>query len=314
MSGGRVGMGFIALFVVISLLGSTPHVLPQPTASPPIVVSRDNLLRTGVATDVGMIRNPTVLWTFRTNGTATSPLAADSDGDGKLEVILGEVRAGPAADGSRLGYVLDDTGGVKYTVPLRYDASVAAIADLDGDGKPEIVFSEASHTDQPGDLGYRVAHGLSGAPLWSFTTPFIGGEGFFASPAIADLDGDGKLDLVAGSMDHSVYALRGLDGHALWHSAQLEHYVRNSPPLADIDGDGRLDVTVQTEAGVVHTYDAASGAPKWSADLGDIVASTPAVGDLDGDGKPDIAFSMVVAGGVAALHGNGTRMWQNTAH
>src|SRR5437867_3508805 len=308
------GMGVNALVVVLALLGANPNLIPQPTASAPIVVSRYNLLRTGVATDIGAIRTPVVLWTFGTNGTATSPLAADVDGDGKLEVVLSEVATEPAADGSRLGYVLDNLGHARYAVPLRYDATVGAIADLDGDGKPEIVFAEASHSDQPGGLGYRVVRGTSGAPVWGFTTPFFGGEGFFASPAVADLDGDGMLDLVAGSMDHSVYALRGLDGRVLWHSEQLEHYVRDSPPLADLDGDGRLDVTVQTEAAVVHTYDAATGAPKWSVDLGDIVASSPAVGDLDGDGKLDIVFSMVVTGGVAALHGDGTPLWQNTVH
>ena len=307
--------GLGAFLVVVALLGATPHAIPQPAASPPIVGARYNLLRDGVATDVGAIRTPVIRWTFQTNGSiATSPLAADVDGDGTLEVVLSEVRAGPAADASRLGYVLDSAGHAKYTVPLRYDASVAAIADLDGDGKPEIVFAEGSHTDHPGALGYRVFRGAGGAPAWAFTTPFIGGEGFFASPAVADLDGDGKLDLVAGSMDHSVYALRGSDGAVLWHSAPLEHYVRNSPPLADLDGDGRLDVTVQTEAGVVHTYDAATGAPKWSADLGDIVAATPAIGDLDGDGKPEIVYSLVVEGGVVALHGDGTMLWTNTAH
>jgi len=191
---------------------------------------------------------------------------------------------------------------------------VAAIADLDGDGRPEIVFAEGSHSDQPGSLGYRVVHGVDGSPAWTFTTPFIGGEGFFASPAVADVDGDGKLDLLAGSMDHSVYALRGTDGAVLWHVAGLEHYVRNSPPIADFDGDGRLEITVQTEAAVVHTYDALTGREKWSIDLGDIVASTPAVGDLDGDGRPEIVYSMVVQGGVVALHGNGTLMWRNVAH
>src|SRR3990170_1092826 len=177
----KVGVGL--LIVLVALSASPQAVSPEPAAGLPIVVPRYNLLRTGVATDVGAIVTLTVRWTFQTNGTvATSPLVADVDGDGKAEVVLSEAKPLAAADGSRLGYVLDATGRAERTVPLRYDASVAAIADLDGDGMPEIVFAEGSHSDQPGSLGYRVVHGVDGSAAWTFTSPFFGGEGFFASP------------------------------------------------------------------------------------------------------------------------------------
>src|SRR2546426_1767837 len=186
-----VGMRyFVGLLVVLLAVSVNPHLLEPPAAgSVAVVVTRYDLLRTGVAPDVGAISTPAVRWTFQTNGTvATSPLAADVDGDGKLEVVLSEASGAPAADGSRLGYVLDASGRVKYTVPLRYDASVAAIADLDGDGRPEIVFAEGSHSDQPGSLGYRVVHGVDGSPMWTFATPFIGGVGGSGRPAPADAD------------------------------------------------------------------------------------------------------------------------------
>jgi len=307
----KVGIPLVVFAVFVSAIALPAQAAPSPDATG-IAVGRYNLLRSGVATDVGSITDPAIRWTFGTNGAiATSPLAADLDGDGGLEIFLSEWKPGPAADGSRLGYVLDAAGGLRYTVPLRFNAFAAAAADLDGDGRMELLFAEGSHSDVDGGIGYRAFNGEDGSPLWSFATPFYGGEGFFASPALADLDGDGRLDLIAGSMDHTVYALRGIDGSVLWRSPVLEHYIRHSTPIADFDGDGRLEVTVHTEAGIVHTFDAATGVEEWSVDLGNIVAATPAVGDLDGDGRLEIVYSLAYEGGVAALHGDGTSMWQN---
>jgi len=287
----------------------------QPNAPGEIVVGRYNQMRTGVATDVGHITTPSVLWTFQTNGTiATSPLAADVDGDGELEVFLGEYKPGGAADGSRLGYVLDAHGKAQYTIPMRYNGAAAAAADLDGDPGVELVFSEGSHSNEDGGLGYRVFNGEDGTPVWGFETGNDPGEGFFASPALVDVDGDGELDLVAGSMDDTVYALRGVDGTPLWRSDPLGHYVRHSTPMADVDGDGELEISVHTEAGVAFLFDARTGAEEWQTDLGSIVAATPAMGDLNGDGVPEIVYSLVVDGGVAAVRGDGTILWQQTAH
>jgi outer membrane protein assembly factor BamB len=314
--------GALAAFVVFAALLAawTPVPTPATPGSGPaavgeIVVGRYDLQRTGVASDVGAITSPIVRWTFRTNGTiATSPLAADLDGDGAIEIFLGEFLPTDAADGSRQGYVLDGQGHLEHSVPMRFNGVAAAAADLDGDGRMEFLFSEGSHSDVSGGIGYAAFNGEDGTPLWTFTTPFFGGEGFFASPALTDVDGDGRLDLIAGSMDHTVYALRGADASVLWRTPGLEHYVRHSTPMADLDGDGDPDVTVQTEAGTVHTFDAVRGTESWSRDLGDIVASTPAIGDLDGDGRLDLVYALVVQGGHVALSGDGDVLWRNEAH
>ncbi len=309
-----------AAILVLALL--TPTVLMSNAAPPragtpvPIVVSRYNQYRTGVATGVGNIVVPTVLWTYRTNGTvAIGPLVADVNGDGKPEIVLTEGRPGDAANGSRLGYVLTNTGKLLYTVPLPYDASPVVVADLDGDGLPEIVFQDSAHYPQPAPLGFQVFHGVDGAFMWSFTVALPNAEaGFSASPAVLDIDGDGKLDLFAGSMARYAFALRGYDGAVLWKSAFIEHYVRVSPVLADLDGDGRLEVSIASDAGVVHTYDAITGEQRWETKLGYGAASTPLVADLLGDGKLEVVYANVLEKGVTALRGNGSVLWQNNAH
>src|SRR3970282_1782683 len=98
-----------------------------------------------------------------------------------------------------------------------------------------MLVAEGSHTDVAGGIGYSAFRGAT--QLWRFTTPFDGGEGFFASPALRDGGGDGRLELIAGSMDHTAYALRGTDGSVIWRSARFEHYVRHSTPMADLEGD-----------------------------------------------------------------------------
>src|SRR3990170_1876529 len=135
----------VAASVVLAMLvaAAAPAGISPNAPAGEIVVARYDQMRTGVATDVGHITTPTVLWTFKTNGTiATSPLAADVDGDGQLEVFLGEYFPGGAADASRKGYVLDARGNAEYTVPMRFNSMAAAAADLDGDAGMEIVFSE----------------------------------------------------------------------------------------------------------------------------------------------------------------------------
>src|SRR3990172_4677783 len=105
--GGSLKILVAALVVLTMLVPAAAPAGISPNASGEIVVGRYDQMRTGVATDVGHITAPSILWTFKTNGTiATSPLAADVDGDGQLEVFLGEYMPGSAADDSRLGYVL----------------------------------------------------------------------------------------------------------------------------------------------------------------------------------------------------------------
>jgi outer membrane protein assembly factor BamB len=47
---------------------------------------------------------------------------------------------------------------------------------------------------------------------WSYTT----GNNVWSSPALGDIDGDGKLEVVVGSFDNNVYALNGENGSFLW--------------------------------------------------------------------------------------------------
>jgi len=64
-----------------------------------------------------------------------------------------------------------------------------------------------------------------------------------SSPALGDIDGDGKLEIVVGSNDDKLYALNGEDGSVLW-SYTTGGDIVSSPALGDIDGDGKLEIVV----------------------------------------------------------------------
>jgi hypothetical protein len=77
-----------------------------------------------------------------------------------------------------------------YTTDERVLTGGVAIADLSGDGVPEIVF--ATYSPDP-DKGQLVILSAAGAPLWALPLPDRGG---MPVPTVADADGDGTADIV----------------------------------------------------------------------------------------------------------------------
>ena len=135
-----------------------------------------------------------------------NPVAADLDGDGRLEVLF------PSYDGKLHAYWLDKTehGSWPYTVPgsgIRF-AGEPAVADLDGDGRAEVLF-----TSWPENGGGRVGqlHVLDhlGNPLHAIDLPApFGGSwnGGLGAPTLANLDSDPDLELVVGTVSSGVVA------------------------------------------------------------------------------------------------------------
>jgi hypothetical protein len=131
-----------------------------------------------------------------------APTVVDILGDARPEILApindGYVYAiGP--DGSRL-WRYDYTQGRPKVF-----ASEVAVADLNKDGTPEIVFGTYSLDPNGGRL---IVLANTGAELFSITLPNQGmdgnGIGVPAAPTIADLDGDGQLEILAQTFDHGI--------------------------------------------------------------------------------------------------------------
>src|SRR5207253_6957641 len=162
---------------------------------------------------------------------------------------------------------------LKAPYPLKIGgdgASSPALADLDGDGKADIVFGTsdglvyAKHADGSDVAGWPVAGDTipfnPGSPAFASSTIAAPRGAILASVAIGDIDGDGYLDVVAADMEGKVYAWnhQGVrkpgfpvqvnllySSHAVRDPANtVDRFIVASPALADLDADGGLDIIV----------------------------------------------------------------------
>ena len=234
-----------------------------------------------------------------------------------VETLFGPERAGrvyvvaPAS-----GEVVFATASHLATGSARFGASVAALADVDGDGQPEVAVGE------PGQGRAYVLSAATGRPVGTLTAPapFSTSSGFGSALGAGDLDGDGHPDLLVGAPDSEVDDMRGAgrayvvsfrparrpDGRAVLtptFGTPSGQFSRAVAAVPDVNGDGRPEVAVGAPgelsagggSGRVYVVDPARGAllrsvvsPSGSPSrsFGTSVAGTC---DLNGDGAGDLA-------------------------
>jgi hypothetical protein len=109
-----------------------------------------------------------------------------------------------------------------------------------------------------------------------------------SSPALADVEGNGQLQVIEGTKGGTVWALNGANGATLWHTS-VEGQVIGSVVTADLSGAGYQDVIVPTTGGV-QILDGRSGAVVASMGAGDGFQNSPLVTD-DGNGTIGITIA-----------------------
>ena len=118
--------------------------------------------------------------------------------------------------------------------------------------------------------------------------------GWYASPAVADLDGDGQPDVIWGSSG-DVVALRGNDGSLKWR-APSSGRVWPDVAVADLTGDGTPKIVVGRDADRLTVYDR-FGNVVWTRNpFGSGEVRSLAVADLENDGRLEIIVGHAAAG------------------
>jgi len=217
---------------------------------------------------------------------ATGISVGDLNGDGKPDLTL-PMPGGVDGIGHLAVLINDGTGAFGTPVKFAVGATPTAIAigDLNGDGRPDLAVQ---------DRGRHVSESTQGSGVILLLNR---GDGTFApsntyevgTPAIGDLDGDGKADLVivAANNNGATVAVRLNRGNATF-SAPASYLIESgeaSVASADLNGDDRLDLVVGGGVVLRNNGDGTFATP-WSTGAGGGVF---AIGDLNRDGHADLA-------------------------
>jgi len=227
----------------------------------------------------------------------------DVDGDGDLDLVV-QSTFGAAV------IVRNDGSGVftpgQMLAAGALDVVAPTFADLDGDGDLD-VYSAGSEggtvwfENQAGVFGAARTIGAPGATLWQF---------FEEDTVVADLDGDGDLDVASTAYDVLFQPQRPFAWYQNLGGGAFGPPQLMRPPQSgvldyglgagDLDGDGAVDLLSSDfdETGWFRALGAGTFSP-WQ-ELAPIALTDPAVvlaGDVDGDGDLDL-LSDVLAGGL----------------
>ena len=233
---------------------------------------------------------------------------ADVNGDGKLDVLT-------ANYGYSTASVLLGTGTGTFSNAITFSTGnssaprAIAVADVNGDGKLDMLTANSSNNA----LGVLLGTGTG-----NFGTVSQYSTGAGSTPyaiAVADVNGDGKLDVLTANYGNSTASVLLGTGTGTFGNAITFSTGNSSTPyaiaVADVNGDGKLDVLTanygnSTSSVLLGTGTGSFGAAtSFSTDAN----STPrdiVVADVNGDHRPDLLTANYHTGTIGVLLNAGT--------
>ncbi|MCB0310114.1 MAG: VCBS repeat-containing protein [Bdellovibrionales bacterium] len=239
----------------------------------------------------------------------SSPVIAEISGSSED----GKEVAAASADGNL--YVYNSNGTERWSVQVttcgsngNRIASSPAVGELYGDGVPYVVIGYGGVGQGSCDGGVAAYRGDDGQLEWQFSLrDWASRQGYkenlasvWGTPALADADGDGQLEIAFGGFDRNIYLLDA-GGKVLKYIIAADT-VWSSAAFADVEGDSKLEFVIATDisrnrvirpptpnGGYVYAFDVKAARSKrvdfrtgqiWLRAVNQTPFSAPVVGDV----------------------------------
>lgn len=276
----------LLLVSVVALMAGLLATVPTAQAAAASLTSTMEELRAGA-------------WNHHTgiDQAMSSPALGDVTGDGRVDLVTGSMDGVVAVfdpnDGRTLRYVEAHLGAQIQASPT--------LVDVTGDGVRDVVV--ATLYNQPGQSHVKIYDMTTNPPTKRFDVTdsrirSVGQAGFFGTPVVGDIDGDGAKEVVATSLGHDLYAWELSGQPVAGFPVHTYDTVLSSPALADVDGNGSKEIIFGGD--MDHGQELAAGGYLWVVRgdgqllpgyphrlSGEVIWSSPAVGDVDADGDLD---------------------------
>jgi hypothetical protein len=259
------------------------------------------------------------LWTSRYN-TAAAGQTPGPTGINFEPLVVGDPLRGAYVIVATQGGVralLGDTGRETWRASLEGKAAAGVAADLDGDGKQELVVvtegPEMFYVINPLSGRVQASQKLSGEAagpphpfeaggkrgvllgMKSGRVEFRGADGQVVAEAKIDEDVTtaplvtrrGEMAFMAVGGNSALWALSVPDLKVLGAIRAEDDSIRGSLASADVDGDGSAEIVMVTKKGRVALVSTLDGTVRWYAEGGEVAASA-AFADVNGDGVLDV--------------------------
>lgn len=238
-------------------------------------------------------------------GNAGALSTTDIDGDGKLDIVTGYNSA--SLNNFATFRNVSSPGNISFEdvtlwPGLVYSGRFADIADVDGDGRPDLI---GQHANGSVNVDFWIAQNISypGRIEFSTSRSFFGGSTLDAGSGVSvgDLNNDGRVEVLVKYNFGNTFAIlpntSGPGDISFGTPIPFSNGASGDINVQDFNNDGQLDLAWKQGSGNIYIrINSNAGGPLAADDFATTVIlgsslinyGAMAVGDINGDGKPDV--------------------------